>query len=270
VPDLEAAHWNQDEYDRAYHQIFQARTLCLEAAIGPAALTSRRQEVRVIAGHDVSQVHTLDAQGRLCLDVEYGESRIDLEIERLSRKNERSVATLHWFRPAVWIDTLRVTYDVSAFECYTFTWGKDAQTVCVIEYDPVYVPVSFYVHFGRLLGLTLTPEDRFSSREATLEMASPGEARIKLDLLYFFSRWCDSMSWRPSSGDPYPVRIGGTFLPAEDLLEEEVSAREDPPFVPKTYAGLVDATDGNPYLDLPSTEPEALVRISLHAQVRLP
>lgn len=270
MSELGAAHWNQDEYDRAYHGIYQTRNLRLEVVIRAAASEGLPGEVRLVTADDASQVHALDAQGWLCLDVAYRQSRIDLEIERLTRKSERSVVTLHWFRPGVWIDVLRVRYDVSAFECYTFTWGTDRQTVCAIEYDPDYAPLSFHVSFGRLLGLTLTPEDRFSSQEAILEMVSPGEARIKLDLPYFFSRWCDSMSWRPSSGDPYPVAIGGTFYPAEDLFEEVVSAREDPPFVPKTYVGLVDATDGNPYLDVPSTKPEFLVHTSLSTQVRLP
>jgi hypothetical protein len=211
----------------------------------------------------------LDADGRWEGRVSYGESLIALELDGWTGSGDPTQVVLHWYKPGVWIDTLQVCLDVGALQ-----WRADAPSGTgrrsyVLTHDPDYLPMSFYVHFGQLLGLSLRPDGEMSAREAAVQVLCPGRVRLTLDLDRFLARWRDNIGQQAGTGDVYPIRVGAVLRPPDRVVQELVSDAVDPPFVPVRYAGLVDAADGNPFLDVPSTEPEIWVRTRLSGSVSL-
>ena len=93
-----------------------------------------------------------------------------------------------------------ICLDVGAFECHPHAPGGTGQMAYVLAYDPDCVPVSFYVHFGQLLGLNLRPNSEMTAREASVEILSPGKAQVTLDLVCFLARWRDNIGQRTGPG----------------------------------------------------------------------
>ena len=266
----EHAFWNQEEYDSASHKVYQPRWMWLEVALRQDSVSLAGQAIRWVttrSGCGDAAARILDADGRWRERVSYDESTIDLELDRIPGADRPTQIVLHWYRPGVRIDALRICLDVGTFKFRVRTPSGTGRQAYVLAYSPDYVPMSFYVHFGQLLGLSLRPHGEMSAREASADILSPGRAQVTLDLAHFLARWRDNIGQRTGPGEAYPIQVGAVFRPPDRVIQEVVSEAVDPPFVPVEYAGLVDASDGNPFLDVPSTEPETWVRVHLSTRV---
>ncbi len=75
----------------------------------------------------------------------------------------------------------------------------------------------------------------------------------------FFARWMKNYTTPYKAGDEYPVEMSFVL---DAAFSTKPSNQKDPPYVPKTYAGRMDHTSGNPYINVPSTTPESNIRAS--------
>jgi hypothetical protein len=269
---LEHAYWNQQAYDTARHKIHQPRWLWLEGTLRKDGVSMAGQAIRWVttrSGNGDAAARVLDADGRWGGRVSYDESLIDLALDGIPGANRPTQIVLHWYRPGVWMDALRICLDVGTLKFRAQALRGTGRQIYVLAYSPDYVPLSFYVHFGQLLGLSLRPHGETPAREAAVDILSPGRAQITLDMDSFLARWRDNIGQRTGPGETYPIQVGAILRPPDQAIREVVSEMADPPLVPAEYAGLVDASDGNPFLDVPSTEAETWLRVHLSTRVSL-
>jgi hypothetical protein len=110
-----------------------------------------------------------------------------------------------------------------------------------LECDPVYM-LALCVGLGGLLELNLHPPDEMSGEVAWVEIPSPGQAQVTLDMAAFFARWGKNYA-RPYQPDQYPVEVGPVFAPSEGLWREVVSEKRDHPLCPgNTRAAVTQPT----------------------------
>ena len=200
----EHAFWNQEEYDSASHKVYQPRWMWLEVALRQDSVSLAGQAIRWVTTRSRcgdAAARILDADGRWRERVSYDESTIDLELDRIPGADRPTQIVLHWYRPGVRIDALRICLDVGTFKFRVHTPSGTGRQAYVLAYSPDYVPMSFYVHFGQLLGLSLRPHGEMSAREASADILSPGRAQVTLDLAHFLARWRDNIGQRTGPGD---------------------------------------------------------------------
>ena len=87
------------------------------------------------------------------------------------------------------------------------------------------------------------------------EVKGDGWARLDYRMAEFFSRWNDNFSRPYVAGNTFNIYGTVTLKPPPGFFETSPSDIVDPEFIPKAYPGRVSQHDGNPYLQVPSTEP---------------
>ena len=267
------AHWNQEEYDRAVHQIHQERqlNLSLDFTKGEIPLSGKLVHVcvarRIFRDGDQYYTYQLDESGKLEIKQEYGESLVDVELraEALPTAMGLDRIILHWFKPNYWCTQLSVHHDVAFWQLRE----RDQQQGNItyeLNFNPQLQPKSSYLSFDNLLGLKFAPKVAVSKREASIEIPHAGLAYITFRMNNYFSKWLKNYSPPLSVGDICKILISMTFEYNFQVIE---SNRKDPPFIAKQYDGLVDQSDGNPYLSIPSVTPEQSITVIAKKQVRI-
>jgi len=267
------AYWDQEEHDKAMHLIRQPRELLLSLNFkaNGAPLAQKRVRVYVarsmVEGCDEYHEYLLDGDGTLELNHPYNESLIDVELTKEALPSKCGIKQLifHWFHPGKWFDKLSIHRDLSNWVVTPFTVSGGDVTV-EVSFDPVLQPTSAQVNFSNLLGHIFEAPDMGSYPEATVQLSGKGKAKVTFHMTAFFEKWAKNYSQSLEVGNEYPLEILFTFNSA---FEVKSSKKQDPEFVPKSYDGRVDQTDGNPYLGVPSTMPEETVQLVAKQSVTL-
>ncbi len=265
------AYWDQEDHDKAIHLIHQPRNLQLQLdfTVGGKPLSNKRVRVFVarsmVVGCDEFHDLLLDDQGNLELTQEYGESLIDVELNSHALPSGCNIdsLTFHWFHPGKWFQSLKIKRDLEPWRLRQV--GKKAgDTTFELTYDPQLTPTSGSVNFGNLLGHIYEGPDMGSNPEATVTIPQKGKAHFIFHMKNFFEKWNSNYTTPFKVGDEYPLELLLTF---DVPFEVKPSTQKDPEFVPKVYDGRVDHTNGDPYIGVPSTTPEATIQIQCKQQI---
>jgi hypothetical protein len=196
----------------------------------------------------------LDDDGRLSEIVEYPESMIDVVLGLTEHDSKAPLrSTYHWYQPGQWFEGLLVEDDISCWKCTTQRDNSDY--VAQLNYPENAVPLTASVRFGNLLGIGFSACDE-KWTEASASFHEDRIVKITFHMKEYFEKWLDNMAEYPTSGDSYPISSTFTF---KRRYKSEISDRDDPGFEAFEYDGLVDGQDGNPFLEIPSLEPEEQV-----------
>ena len=267
------AYWDQEDHDKAMHLIRQPRELLLSLNFKADGAPLAQKRVRVyvarsmVEGCDEFHEYILDGDGTLELTQPYAESLIDVELtkENLPPKCGIDQLTYHWFFPGKWFEQLSIHRDLSNWVVSPFTvTGGDV--TAEVSFDPALKPTSAQVNFSNLLGHIFEAPEMGNYPEASVQLSGKGKVTFTFHMSAFFEKWAKSYSKPFQIGDEYPLEILLTFASTFDVKS---SKKTDPDFVPKSYDGRVDQTDGNPYLGVPSTVSEQTVQIVAKQSVTL-
>lgn len=267
------AAWDQEEYDKATHQIRQPRRLQLELSFITGASPLAGQPVRVytarsMIGESMEEYHDyrLDTSGKLSMELEYNESLIDVELTGKSLPSGCGLdkMTLHWFHPGKCFEKLTIISDI---EPWQLTQAKPGDGILEFElsYDPKLKPLSGYIGFGGLLGHTFESADG-SWPECEIKGTGAGKAHITVKMRQFFKAWMKNYTKPFEAGDDYPLDFLFTF---DASFSANSSSQKDPDFVPKRYDGRVDHKNGDPYLGVPSLDPESTIQIVAKRKIKI-
>jgi hypothetical protein len=259
------AYWDQEDHDKAMHLIQQSRELLLSLDLKANGAPLAQKKVRVyvarsmVEGCEEYHDYLLDENGSLELTQPYKESLIDIELTREALPKKAGIDQLlfHWFHPGKWFDQLSIHRDLTNWITTPFTVSKGDVTVNV-SFDATLDPTSAQVNFSNLLGHIFEAPEMGSYPEASVKLSGKGKATFTFHMDAFFEKWAKNYSKPFQVGDEYPLEVLLTFNTRFDV---KPSSKQDPAFVPKTYDGRVDQTDGNPYLGVPSTTPEQTVQL---------
>ncbi len=267
------AAWDQEDYDKATHQIRQPRRLQLELSFVTGASPLAGQPVRVytarsVLGESMEDYldYRLDASGKLATELEYNESLIDAELtgKALPSGCGLDKMTLHWFHPGKWFEKLTMTTDIKPW-LLTKAKPGDGALEFDLSYDPKLKPLSGYIGFGGLLGHTFDSGDG-SWPECEIKGTDPGKAHIIVKMREFFKGWMKNYPKPFEAGQDYPIDFLFTFAAS---FGANPSGQKDPDFVPKHYDGRVDHKDGDPYLGVPSLDPESTIQIAAKRKIKI-
>lgn len=267
------AYWDQEDHDKAVHLIQQPRQLKLMIGFKTGKMSLSQKKVRVfvarsmIEGCDEYHDYLLDEKGQLELEQKYSESLIDVELDRQALPPESGLETLtfHWFYPGKWFEQLTINQDVGSWSISQIEQGK-GDLKFELAFDSKLKSASAFVSFNNLLGHTFEGPKMGSTPEATVAISRAGYAHITFHFREFFEKWMSSYKTPHKAGDEYPVEISMTFNTSFNI---KPSAQIAPPFVPKTYDGRVDHTDGNPYIGVPSTTPESTIQVTAKKKITI-
>jgi len=267
------AYWDQEDHDKAIHLIQQQRQLKLVLAFKTGKTPLFRKKVRVyvarsmVEGCDEFCDYLLDENGQLDLEQKYSESLIDVELGSQALPSESGLQTLtfHWFHPGKWFEHLTINQDIGSWSIRQI-WEGEGDLKFELTFDHKLTPASAFVGFSNLLGNSFEGPKMGSTPEATITIPKTGRAHIIFHLREFFNKWMSNYKTPYNVGDEYPIEISMTF---NTSFEAKPTSKTDPPFVPKTYDGRVDHTDGNPYIGVPSTTPENTIQVNAKMNVVL-
>ena len=267
------AYWDQEDYDKAIHLIQQRRTLLLSLhfTANNAPLANKRVRVYVarsmVEGGDEYHDYLLGMDGQLEFSQEYCESLLDVELdaEALPPTSGLDSLTFHWFYPGKWFDQLRIERDLTPWTVKKQK-EKRGDVIFDVTYDPKLIPVSASVGFTRLLGHIYEGPKMGSFPEASVSILENGKAQFIFHMQAFFEKWMSNYSTPYQVGDEFPLELTLTF---DTPFDVKTSKQKDADFVPKTYDGRVDHTDGNPYLGVPSTTPEHTIQLAVKPKITL-
>ncbi|MHA2406633.1 MAG: hypothetical protein ACXACH_07765 [Candidatus Hermodarchaeia archaeon] len=218
-------------------------------------------------GGDEYRDYLLNDEGKLEFTQEYNESLLDIELDSQALPPDSGLDTLtfHWFYPGKWFDKLKINRELSPWTAKIL--NETAGNVTFeVTYDPPLVPVSASVGFTKLLGHIFEGPKMGSFPEATVTVQKKGLAHFTFHMHTFFEKWMNNFSTPYQVGDEFPLNLTLTF---DTPFDVKSSSRKDPEFIPKEYDGRVDHTDGNPYLGVPSTNPENTLQVSVKPKLTL-
>ncbi|MFX1566697.1 MAG: hypothetical protein ACFFCH_11975 [Promethearchaeota archaeon] len=261
------AYWDQEDYDKAIHLIQQPRSINLSIAFTANNAPLENQRVRVyvarsmVEGGDEYHDYLLDKIGKLELILEYNESLIDIELDRqtLPKDCGLNAITFHWFHPGTWFNQLSINRELTKWAATMHT-SSNGDVIIDVTYDPALTPASASVGFTQLLGHNYEGPEMGSFAEASVAITGKGTTQFTFHLQTFFEKWMNNFATAYKAGDEFPIDLALIF---NTPFEVKSSSRKDPDFVPKTYSGRVDHTDGNPYLGVPSTTPESTTKVTV-------
>jgi hypothetical protein len=267
------AYWDQEEYDKAIHLIQQRRFLSLSLDFTANGVSLANQRVRVyvarsmVEGGDEYHDYLLGMDGKLEFMQQYDESLLDIELTKPSLPAGCGIdkITFHWFYPGSWVDQLKIKRDLG-------TWSakvdkeQEGNVTIVVTYEPHLAPISASVAFTQLLGHTFEGPQMGSFPEASATIPNRGITHFTFHLRTFFNKWMKNYTTPYQIGDEFPIELTLAF---DTPFDVKPSTQKDPEYVPKTYNGRVDHTDGNPFLGVPSTTPEHTTQITVQQKIVL-
>jgi hypothetical protein len=267
------AYWDQEDHDKAVNLIRQPRQLKLMLSFKTGKTPLSKKKIRVyvarsmVEGCDEYNDYLLDEKGQLELEQKYSESLIDVELGSQALPSESALETLtfHWFHPGKWFENLIINQDVSSWSIRQIEQGK-GDLKFELTFDNSLKPSSAFVSFSNLLGQSFDGPEMGSTPEAAVAIPRTGSAHITFHLREFFTKWMSSYKTPYNAGDEYSLEISMTF---NTSFKAKPSSQKDPPFVPITYDGRVDHTDGNPYIGVPSTTPESTIQVNAKMKIIL-
>ncbi|MBN1698635.1 MAG: hypothetical protein JW881_14060 [Spirochaetales bacterium] len=271
---LQPAYWNQEEYDRALHAIDQPRDLTLQLTVTNGGKPSAGLPFEIVTGDEVSSGEILDAAGYFRKKVRYHHSFIETVFDnRIIPSSSRIDSTTYsWYYPGEWFSSLIYTVDFSLFSVKERMSAGKEEMEYAFSYPAGWKEKNAGVSFGSLYGMSSDAAAEPGGRkdtEARIIREEKGVCRVILHMNDFFRKWNDNYSTPYKAGDAYRVTIGLTLMPPGDFFTTAPSDRLDPAFVPKRYGGEVEATDGDPFLSVPSIVPEEKIRIEITRDIRL-
>ena len=267
------AYWDQEDHDKAMHLIQQPRELLLSLNFKAKGTPLAKKRVRVyvarsmVEGCDEYHDYLLDGDGTLELTQSYAESLIDVELskEALPAGCGIDQLTFHWFHPGKWFERLSIHRDLTKWIAKPFTVNEGDVTV-EVSFDSDLQPTSAQMNFSNLLGHIFEAPEMGSYPEAAVQQSGKGKITFIFHMSTFFEKWAKNYSKPFQVGDEYPLEILLTF---NTSFEVKSSQKQDPAFVPKSYDGRVDQSDGNPYLGVPSTNFEEMVQLIARQKITL-
>ncbi len=276
------AFWNQDEYDRAMHAIFQDRQTDLSVSVQtPAGIEAQAQTARLHrhAVEDEFNNHPLkfDAEGKFTqaalpypasmLLIELGDDFMaaDAEAQGCVASIEETLR-LDWYQPSQHFESVDVSINTALFDARAAaSEGTRAQVTLTIPQGAKIKEVD--AGLGRIAGAQLGPNrqsDFFASQ------TDGNTITISADLKPFFKQYLDNHSTAPKPGELYSFNGSVTLeAPAGIFAQTPAADRQDPPYTPGSYDGKVSTRNGDPYLDIPEVTPHTTITLSFVAKVKL-
>lgn len=277
---LPKAYWNQAEHDQAMYKIHQPRNLILTVSIRHDETYFPERIFRVYKGREKYGSEeefidiTLDKNGITEQKINYNHSFIGIEFSPalFGVTNGIDTAFFAWYTPGTWVKELIVDIDITHFSSRMFSNPDNGTVHCDFLYNPEWIEKKVWVSFERLFTLTSTSEehpDGLSAREGIVERKERGIMTILLNMPGFFNKWNKNYSKPWQEGDIFPVSLTLTLTPPARFFRTVPSRRQDPPFVPRKYNGKVNASEGDPYLFIPSTDllEEAIIEMNINIPV---
>lgn len=260
----ECAFDNQEEYDKAAWMLNQNRMVKTNFKFQKDGLNTPINSVYISTQYDGKMKNSKIKNNSLKKTIAYKKSLIDFTLNVAAEKSLETLGldtwNFHWKRPGKHYKSISADFFIGAFT--TVKVNPPAANGDVnydITYDPAYDLDQFTLSFGNLLSVSADPDKMMAAGDiAHAELIKPGYARAVIHWKEFFTRWNDNFSTPYKAGDAFPLALHAQFNPLANLLKEVLS---------KKYSCQVDYTDGNPFLDVSSTEDETWVTIAKSYEV---
>ncbi|NDJ53882.1 MAG: hypothetical protein GYB68_12480 [Chloroflexi bacterium] len=264
----DCAFWNQEEFDRAMHLIDQPRSVDLNVDIQnagqptPFELMRGRFQLGVMATEEPG-TYSDPPDGSFNQSIDYEHSYLAIETALFEVDDLNGEISVQWYQPGQNFESVAINLDLSDFSASAEPPTESGLVNLSLSYPADWESSQITGSFDRMLGISNVPTlgeyESFIVRTPSL----PGQTTLTFDLNSFFSRYQDNYANRFEPGDLFPISATFTFADPPAAFRSVSSNQSDPPFEPTEYPCLVDSSGGDPYLNLPPTEPFQQVVVTL-------